>query len=92
MRTMTNTQIKSVAIADATPTELTKAVRDVGFPIVACLILLYALVWRMPEAFERATQRIVDVLKEAREDQRGILMEIRIAIQRLDDRSRTTPK
>lgn len=69
-----------------------RAVRDVGFPIVASLILLYALVWRMPEAFDRATQRIVDVLKEARDDQRGILSEIRKTLQTLDDRIRAIPR
>lgn len=82
------------AVAPSAQLEVTsvRAVRDVGFPIVASLILLYALVWRMPEAFDRATQRIVDVLKEARDDQRGILSEIRKTLQTLDDRIRTIPR
>jgi len=42
------------------------AIRDVGFPIVMCLILVYAIVWGVPTQVDRLIHRLDNLSGEVR--------------------------
>jgi hypothetical protein len=48
--------------------KLTHAIRDVGAPVVICLILLFALLHKLPDTFERSADKVSATIVKGFED------------------------